>query len=106
MTRLITYPFRLVPGGSVATEEDGSDAVYASELAVAVLTRQGEREQVPTFGVADPTFVGFDEAALRLHVEVFGPPVRIDRVETSFVDDTTEDVVVHYSPEVDDVGEP
>ncbi len=100
MTRLITYPFRIASGGSVATNLDGSDAVFAGELAVAVLTRQGEREQVPTFGVADPAFVGFDEAALRLHVQIFGPPVRIEQVETRFVDDTTEDVVVHFSSEV------
>lgn len=93
---LISYPFQLSPAGSVATVDQGSDAQLAQELAVAVLTRTGERVLVPSFGIADPVFVGFDEDALRLHVELFGPPVVIDEVTVQFINDNTQDVAVRF----------
>ena len=96
-TPLIAYPFRLAPGGGVATAEDSSDEQLAQELAVAVLTRPGERPLVPSFGIADPVFVGFDDDAVRLHVEAFGPGVNIDGVKVRFVNDRTQDVVVTFT---------
>lgn len=96
-TPLISYPFRVAPDGSVETVDDGSDEHFAQELAVAVLTRPGERPLVPDFGVADPTFAGFDSEALALHVDLFGPPVTIDGVRVRFVNEHTQDVVVEFS---------
>jgi hypothetical protein len=94
---LLAYPFRLDAAGSVVTVPEGSDEQLAQELAVAVLTRQGERDLVPSFGIADPAFVGFDGDALRLHVELFGPPVELEDVEVVFLTDTTQDVTVRFS---------
>lgn len=94
---LLAYPFRLASNGRVATVEAGSDEQYAQELAVAVLTRPGERVLVPEFGIADPVFAGFDDDALRLHVDLFGPPVDVARVDIEFRDDHTQDVVVHFT---------
>lgn len=94
---LIAYPFRLSPAGSVASVEEGSDAQLAQELAVAVLTRPGERVLAPEFGIDDPAFVGFDDQALRLHVALFGPPVEVDSVEVGFANDHTQDVVVRFT---------
>lgn len=99
MAALIAYPFRLAAGGVVATIEEGADEQVAQELAVAVLTRRGERVLVPEFGVADPVFTGFDADALRLHVALYGPPVDVTDVTVQFVDDRTQDVVVYFSPE-------
>lgn len=96
-TPLIAYPFRLDPSGSLATALEGSDEQLAQELAVAVLTRPEERVLAPDFGVADPVFRGFDEDALRLHIDLFGPPVDLDDVAVQFLDDTHEDVVVTFS---------
>lgn len=96
-TSLISYPFRLSAAGTVATVPEGSDDQLAQELAVAVLTKQGERMLVPGFGIADPAFVGFEEDALLMHVELFGPPVDIDAVTARFIDDHTQDVVVQFS---------
>jgi hypothetical protein len=93
---LIAYPFRLSPSGSVVTVEEGTDEQHAHELAVAVLTRTGERPLVPDFGTADPVFVGFDNEALRLHVDLFGPPVDITAVAVTFVDDSTQSVVIEF----------
>jgi hypothetical protein len=96
-TPLIAYPFRLSPAGNVTTVEEGSDTQLAHELACAVLTRPGERPLVPDFGTADPVFEGFDEDALRLHVDLFGPPVEVERVRMRFLDELTQDVVVQFS---------
>jgi hypothetical protein len=96
-TPLLSYPFRLTAAGSVQTVEEGSDEQLAQELAVAVLTRQGERTLVPAFGVADPVFDGFEPDALRLHVELFGPPVELDAVDVRYLSDTRQDVVVRFS---------
>lgn len=96
-TPLIAYPFRVTPGGDVATVDEGSDEQLAQELAIAVLTRTGERPLVPAFGITDPTFVGIDEDALRLHVDLYGPPVDLEQVKVRFLTETTQDVVIHFS---------
>lgn len=96
---LIAYPFRLTPDGtSVAKVVDGSDEAIAQELAVAVLTRPGERLMRPQFGIADPAFVGFDGDALRMHVTLFGPAVELQAVAITDRDDRTQDVTVHFAP--------
>lgn len=96
-TPLIAYPFRVDPGGEIATVEAGSDEQLAQELAVAVLTRTGERSLVPGFGIADPAFIGLDEDALRLHIDLYGPPVDLERVDVAYLSDTAQDVVVHFT---------
>lgn len=96
-TPLIAYPFRLAPTGAVAVVEEGTDEQLAMELAAAVLTRPGERELAPLFGIADPVFAGFEPDALRLHVDLFGPPVSVDEVSLQFRDARTQDVVVYFS---------
>lgn len=93
---LISYPFRLSPSGSVVTVEEGTDEQHAEELAVAVLTRTGERPLVPDFGIADPVFVGFDAEALRLHIDLFGPPVDVAGVSVRYVNEATQSVVVEF----------
>lgn len=98
-TPLIAYPFRISPSGSVATADEGTDAQLAQELAVAVLTKTGERVLVPEFGLDDPVFSGFDADALRLHVDLFGPPVRIQDVRTRYVNEATQDVVIEFVSE-------
>lgn len=95
-TPLISYPFRLSAAGAVATSEQGTDAQLSEELAVAMLTRTGERELVPDFGLDDPVFAGFDEDALRLHIEMFGPPVQIRSVGVEYLSDTVQDVVIEF----------
>ena len=94
---LISYPFRISPTGAVETVDDGSDEQFAQELAVAVLTRPGERPLAPEFGIADPAFTGFDAEALALHVDLFGPPVTIDDVRVRFLNEHTQDVAVEFS---------
>lgn len=93
---LIAFPFRIGPTGSLATVEQNSDTEVDQLLAVALLTAPGERDQVPTFGVADPAFSGFPRGALQRHVIDFGPQVEITEVLINPTMDGREEVVVHW----------
>lgn len=95
--QLIAFPFRLGPTGSLATVEQNSDADVDQQLAIAVLTAPGERDQAPTFGVADPAFSGFPLGALQRHVTDFGPRVAITEVVVTPTQDGREEVVVNWA---------
>lgn len=73
-------PFRLGPGGSVAVVDQDSDRDIENCLAAACYTRPGERIQAPSFGIADPAFVGWEAPALARHVLDFGPAVDVTSV--------------------------
>lgn len=64
----------------MAVVDQDSDRDIENQLAVAVLTRPGERATVPTFGIADPTFTGWEAPALSRHVLDFGPFVDVTSV--------------------------
>lgn len=82
--RLISFPFRLDPTGSVATVEQDGDADIGEQIALAMLTHPGERIQVPTFGVRDAAFIGFEVGALQRHLDDFGPNVEVSSVSLSY----------------------
>jgi phage baseplate assembly protein W len=77
MARILSYPFRLGAGGTVAVVDQDSDAAQVEQLAVLVLTRTGERGAVPDFGLRDPAFRGVDVSELVGAVARWGPPVRL-----------------------------
>jgi hypothetical protein len=85
------FPFALGPGGSVAVVDQNSDRDVENQLAVAVLTRPGERATVPTFGIADPAFSGWEAPALSRHVLDFGPAVDVTSVRVRRGGDTRGD---------------
>lgn len=95
--RVLSFPFRLDPSGMAATVEHGSDTEIDELLAVAALTTPGERIQVPTFGVDDPAFVGFEVGNLQRHVIDFGPPVTITGVEVARRGDGREEVSITWT---------
>jgi len=91
--RLLSHPFRLTPGGDVATVEDGTEDAAAEALAVLVLTRKGERELVPDFGVTDPTAQGLNLAELAVGLIDYGPSgVTVEEVTVTYPTDTLERV--------------
>jgi hypothetical protein len=55
-----------------------------------MLTRPGERIQVPTFGVKDVAFVGFELSALQRHLNDFGPHVDVTTVSITQTAEGTE----------------
>lgn len=88
--RLISFPFRLDPTGSIATVEQDGDAEIGEQIALAMLTRPGERIQAPTFGVRDPAYVGFELGALQRHLNDFGPRVEVGTVSIKPTAENTE----------------
>lgn len=97
MPRLISFPFRLDLTGAVSTVEQDSDAEIDQQIALALLTRTGERVQVPTFGIADPTFSGFQASALQRHLNDFGPDVEVTTVRVGATGEGREEVVVDWA---------
>jgi hypothetical protein len=95
--RLISFPFQLDPTGAVATVEQDSDAEIDQQIALAMLTRPGERFQAPTFGVADPAFDRFAVGALQRHCDDFGPDVDIVTVSTDLRTEGQEQVVINWA---------
>jgi hypothetical protein len=96
MPRLMSFPFRLDSTGSVTTVEQGSDAEIDQQIALAMLTRPGERIQVPTFGVSDPTFAAFQLGVLQRHLNDFGPEVDVVTVLDRLVGDGQEEVIINW----------
>lgn len=87
--RLLSHPFRLAPGGAVATVEQGTDDANLEQVAILALTKAGERPMVPGFGITDPAFVGFRTAELVAGVKAWGPPVHIGAVDVTPLTDAT-----------------
>lgn len=96
MSAILSHPFRIV-GGVAATVEQATDEANAEQLAVLLATRRGERVLVPTFGITDPTFDEVDPVEVAVAVDVFGPPVTIEAVETRYTGPTTQEVDVAFS---------
>jgi hypothetical protein len=94
--RLMSFPFRLNQAGAIATVDQGSDTEVEEHIALAMLTRPGERITVPTFGVADPAFSSFQLGALQRHCLDFGPNVDVTAVNVSFLSEERESVSISW----------
>lgn len=77
---LFSWPFRLSVDGTVATVDADSDQATAEQIGVLILTRVGERELAPGFGIPDPTFAVLEPGAVTAGLALFGPPAHVDRV--------------------------
>jgi hypothetical protein len=95
--QLLSHPFRILPSGRAATVEQGSDEAHAEQLAVLLLTRRGERDLVPGFGVSDPVFAGFDPAEIAAGVSAYGPPVQIESIDVTPAGDGTVAVDIRFT---------
>jgi hypothetical protein len=94
--RMISFPFRMDPTGSIASVDQDSDAEIEEQLALAMLTRPRERITVPTFGVADPAFARFQLGALQRHCLDFGPNVVVKNIETQLLAGDREEVAISW----------
>jgi hypothetical protein len=86
----------LEPSGQAATVEEGSDQSNAELIAVLVLTRPGERELVPAFGVNDPTFDTLSIGDVIAGVDLFGPGVEITSVEARHSSESEQEVDIGF----------
>lgn len=102
-TFLIAFPFRLTPNGAVAVLEEGTSDYYANELAVLMLTQPEERPLVPEYGMDDQTFnTVYDRQQLEDKVRMFGPPVTITGLDTTYTRDGSQSLTVTFEPESED----
>ena len=96
--RLMSYPFRLTPNGSIASVEQKSSQAAAEQIAMLLLTERGERPMVPTFGVTSPAFWEVDPGEMALAISLYGPRVTISAVKAYYSDDATLRVSVESGP--------
>lgn len=99
---LISHPFRLERNGSIATVTDGSDEANAEGIAILALTRRGERDLVPEFGIADPTFDAVTLADLNAGLTDYGPAVEVTDVTTTYPTDRTQRVELAFDTDTAD----
>lgn len=106
MVSVWSFPFRLGGDGSIATVEEGSDPAIEEAIAVAMLTRPGERITVPTFGAIDPAFTGVEAGVLQRHLDDFGPNVIVTSVTTHHQPPHAEAVTVAWERQEPDGEDP
>lgn len=94
--QLLSFPFRLLPNGRLATVEQDSEAQVSEALAQVVLTRPGERDLVPDFGVNDPTYDTIYQSQIEAQVEEFEIPCTITAVAVNDRDETNQDVTIYF----------
>lgn len=98
---LLSHPFRLERNGSVATVTDGTDEANAEGIAVLALTRKGERDLVPDFGLTDPAFDSVTLADLNIGLLDYGPTVEVTDVTFTYPNDWTQRVVLAFDTDTD-----
>lgn len=96
MTGLIMFPFT-IRDGSVVVSDDESDEYIAGELAHLAMTRTGERELVPDFGIEDPVFSRFDDIDYTRKALTFcSQRITIASIKQKIIRDGLRQVVVQF----------
>lgn len=99
VAQLISFPMRIQSNGRIALVEQDSTNHIGEELAILVLSRPGERDLVPSFGIEDPAFEGgVSQEEISSQVAVFGIPAEITEVHSQPTDDTNVEVLVAFEP--------
>lgn len=96
MARVLSFPFRLLPTGTAATVEEGSEDYFVEAIASHILTRKGEREMVPGYGITDPVFGSPDLVDIAGSIRLYGPDVEIVDVSVTYPTDRSARVVVEF----------
>lgn len=96
MPDALAFPFRFDPSGHVATVDADSPAGHAQHLGLLILTRRGERDLAPSFGVPDPQFDQLDPATINAATALYGPPVTVTDVDALVLSPTRQHVTLTY----------
>lgn len=84
---LISHPFRLRPNGTVFTVDQESGDADAQQVAMILLTKVGERQAVPGFGVTDYTFSVPDVNQMVGAISLYYPGVTIENIKSVWDND-------------------
>jgi hypothetical protein len=60
------------------------------------MTRTEERDLVPDFGIQDPVFGNFDPSEVSAKVGMFGPPVRITNITSTFKEEGVQNIRIMF----------
>lgn len=91
--RLLSHPFRLTAAGDVATVEEGTEDAAAEAVAIICLTRKGERDLVPDFGITDPAHHSLNLGEVAVGLLDYGPAgVTVEAIDVTYPSDTVERV--------------
>lgn len=93
---VISHPFRFSGSGAIAAVEQGSDEQNAELVAALLLTRSGERDLCPDFGVTDMVGQGMDPSELEAAVATFGPAVDLTDIEVTPLNESAQKVTVTF----------
>lgn len=80
----LAMPFAIGPGGSALTLQQDTNAEVIQSVAMLVGTRPGTRTMAPKFGMADPTFTGINQPALKLAVRTWEPRASVNVAVNGF----------------------
>lgn len=95
-TPKLSFPFRVLPNGQCATVEQDTPAEYEELVTALILTRLGERDLVPAFGVPDPVFRVLDLGSVQSGVSLFGPPVEVTAVDVVVTGENSQEITVTF----------
>lgn len=93
---LISYPFRLKPNGSVASVDQNTPQADAEQVAMLLLTKKGERQLVPGFGISDVTLGMLDVNEVASAISVYYPGLNITGIRPVWVNDGFLSVEVEF----------
>lgn len=102
MAPILSWPFRLGVDGAIVTVDQDDPQADAEQVAVLLLTRPGERDLVPGFGVPDPTFAALRPAEVNGAAAIFGPPVKITEARIVSDDGATVTAELVFDQVADD----
>ena len=77
MTRVLSFPIQLAPGGQFAKVDTEEDIYKAQQISAFVRTEPGERVAFTDYGTDDPTFDEFNSASWVDRFNKFYKPDRI-----------------------------
>jgi hypothetical protein len=97
VAQVLSYPFRLGPGGKIATVEQGTPQANGELIEVLLLTRLGERPLAPAFGISDPLFSAIEPTEIAAGISAFGPDVTLNDITTTQADPQTARIQIDYT---------
>jgi len=98
MTAMISFPFRVLFTGQIATSDEGSSQIYAEQLTQLALTRPKERLGAPEFGISDIVGDTLDRAELISKLLIFGPPVTVINISEEQLGDNSLAFDITFEP--------
>ena len=97
MAELLSMPFRVAPSGAAVKVTQGDDSYYREQIAVVLLTEQGERFFHPALGLPDSAFDGFQHSAFQAQIVSEMPEITNLKARIEDNDDRTQTVTVEFS---------